>query len=63
MDKKYQIQLIAEEIAEERHHCEFYELSDELQSKVWREAEVRFEESLMDRADMLRKDGGIILGR
>jgi hypothetical protein len=56
MDKKYEIHLIAEKIAEEEYQCEFYELSKGQQDKVWTKAEVEFEEKLMDRADNIRKE-------
>lgn len=39
MDYKYDIQMLAEEIAFEKYDCSYYELSDDLQIEVYMEAQ------------------------
>ena len=55
MDKKYEIQKIAEGIAYREHGLSFYDLSEETQDIVFGKAEVEFEERMMEKADQLRK--------
>lgn len=61
MDYKEGIQLEAERIAWEVYDEDFYELSEELQDKVYREAEENYIEGLVGRAeaiyDALREGG------
>lgn len=52
-DMKYEMYLIAENIAYERYGCCFYQLSNELREKVWREAEEEWSERECDFADRL----------
>ncbi|MBA7486577.1 hypothetical protein ES707_22138 [subsurface metagenome] len=56
MDLKEQYQLRAEEIAETKHNMDFYDLSDDLQSKVYGQAEVEVMERLMSEAENLQVD-------
>jgi hypothetical protein len=54
-DYKMAAQMRAEEIAEERFGCDFYDLPQDMQSKVYSEGLAGHFESLMERADYLRK--------
>lgn len=46
----------ADELAMELYDKEFYDLSSELQDKVWRQAERGVVDDCFDRADMMRKE-------
>jgi hypothetical protein len=52
-DYKWDIQVRAEQIAEDEHGCDFYDLSDELQDKVYQQATEGYADSLAFRADYL----------
>ncbi len=54
-DYKYEIQLIAEELAEERYGKDFYDLSQDEQYTVFTEAQKQWVERQCDHADYLRK--------
>jgi hypothetical protein len=54
-DYKWDIQCIAEDIAQEAHGKEFYELSDGLQYMVYQKAAETYFNRMADRADYLRK--------
>ena len=54
-DYKYDMQLIAEQIAEDEYGKDFYELSNELQYQVYTRAEREYVERACDRADYARK--------
>jgi hypothetical protein len=54
-DYKYEMQLIAEQIAEDEYGKDFYELSQDLQYQVFTRAEREYVERACDRADYLRK--------
>jgi hypothetical protein len=54
-DYKYAAQMRAEEIAEERYGCDFYDLPDDLQGWVYSEGLEGHWESLREQADYLRK--------
>jgi hypothetical protein len=54
-DYKYDMQVMAEELAEERFGRDFYSLSDEMQYAIYREAQGNYTDRLADRADFLRK--------
>ncbi len=41
-DYKYEISLIADEIAEREYNSEFHDLDQPTQFKVWREAEIEW---------------------
>lgn len=54
-DYKYAIQMIAEEMAEEKYGKDFYDLSDDAQYEVYTEASRRYWDRLADLGDYLRK--------
>ena len=54
-DYKFDMQLIAEQIAENRYGRDFYELPIELQIEVFGEATQEWSDRQADRADFLRK--------
>ena len=54
-DYKYDMQMIAEELAEERYGREFYDLPKNLQYETFSEAMQAYSDRLADRADYLRK--------
>jgi hypothetical protein len=54
-DYKYAAQLRAEEIAEQEFGCDFYDLPPERQAEIYERGLHGHVESLMDRADDLRK--------
>jgi hypothetical protein len=52
-DRKWQMHVIAEEIAEREYQVDFYSLSDDVKDTVWSRAEVEWMERAMARADWL----------
>ena len=54
-DYKYDIQMIAEGIAQERYDKDFYDLSDGQQYEVYTDAQSRYFDRAADRADYWRK--------
>jgi hypothetical protein len=54
-DYKFDMQMIAEELAEERYGKDFYELSPDQQYETFNDAAHRYSERACDRADYLRK--------
>jgi hypothetical protein len=54
-DYKYDIQMIAEELAQEKYEKEFYDLTSDQQYEVYTLANQHYIERLCDRADYLRK--------
>ena len=52
-DYKYEMQMRAEEIAEERYGVEFYELPADKQSAIFREAMYDWSDAQASRADFL----------
>lgn len=53
-DYKYEIQMIAEELAEERHGCGFYGIpDDDTRFKLYQEATEIWTDKVMARADAL----------
>jgi hypothetical protein len=54
-DYKWDIQLIAEEMAMEQYGKEFYDLSSYGQQAVYEQAMDKYHNRLADRADYLRK--------
>lgn len=55
-DMKYEIHCIAERIANEKHGCDFYDLSKELQSKVWGKAEAEWNDKQIDKAEHMLEE-------
>lgn len=53
-DYKWEMQLIAEEIAEQRYQKDFYDLPTDLQMEVYGDATVTYTERLCDAADYHR---------
>jgi hypothetical protein len=49
----------AEELAWERHECDFYDLPEELQFAIYQEAERGVVDRLYDMADQMRKGEGL----
>jgi len=63
-DMKYEIHLIAEEIAEREYGCEFYDLPNDKQTEVWNKAEAEWADRQADRSDRMLDEvesHGIIL--
>ena len=54
-DYKDQIQAIFEELATERYNLDYWELTNETQDRLYREATNIYAERMADRADYLRK--------
>ena len=54
-DYKYDMQMIAEEIAQAWYNTDFYRLSDDAQYQVYTAAEEKYRERICDRSDYLRK--------
>jgi hypothetical protein len=54
-DYKYDMQLIAEGLAEELYEADFYELPKEVQYKLYDQAMQQYTERMCDQADYLRK--------
>ena len=54
-DYKYDMQMIAEELAEERYGKDFYELPSEVQYATFNEAVQEYANRMADRGDYLRK--------
>jgi len=54
-DYKWDIQCIAEEMAEELYEKEFYDLTNDQQYEVFLKAERRYVDRMADHADYLRK--------
>jgi len=52
-DYKYEMQMRAEEIAEERFSCDFYDLPQDRQYAVFKEAMEDWTEALYAKADFL----------
>ena len=52
-DYKYGIQLLAEQIAEDEHGCDFYSLPDDTQFAVYTRAEQQYWESKAAAAEAL----------
>ena len=55
MDYKYAMQLVAEELAEERYGKDFYDCTDQQQYELYTEAERTWMERQCDMADYYRK--------
>jgi len=54
-DYKYDMQLIAEELAQSLYEKDFYDLDQDTQYAVYNQAMVSYTERLCDRADYMRK--------
>lgn len=54
-DYKWDIQCLAEQIADEQFGVDFYDLSGQRRYEVFMEAERRYVERACDRADYMRK--------
>ena len=54
-DRKWNMQMLAEELADKLYGKEFYDLPQNLQMEVYHGATVEYVERLCDRADCLRK--------
>lgn len=54
-DYKYDVQLIAEDLAVDTYNLDFYELTDEQQYEIYTRAQNVYFERLADNADYLRK--------
>ena len=52
MDYKYRIQQFAEQLAEELHGCEFYNLTTQLQDEVYGQAVEMYKDEYTDMIDM-----------
>jgi hypothetical protein len=55
MDFKYEVQKLAEGLAEDEYGVDFFELSINRQYQVYKEAEAIYVERAADRADQMRK--------
>ena len=55
-DYKWDIQMIAEEIAEKQFGCDFYDLSPETQYSTYKNAQEEYASRLADKADQLRDE-------
>ena len=55
LDYKFDMQMIAEEMAETLYGKDFYDLDPQIQYAVYQQATVEYVERLADRADYLRK--------
>lgn len=53
-DYKYEMQMIAEEKAEEEYGMDFYDLPSDVQSSVFGEAEQEYIDRRMMQADLMR---------
>ncbi len=54
-DYKYDMQMIAEELAENRYGKDFYDLDDDTQYAVFNEAMGEYSDRMADMGDYLRK--------
>ena len=54
-DYKYDMQMIAEDLAEERYGKDFYELSPDLRYECFNDAVREYSNRMADRGDYLRK--------
>jgi len=52
MDYKYRIQQFAEQLADEMHGCDFYDLSVQLQDQVYGQAIEMYKDEYDDMIDM-----------
>jgi hypothetical protein len=54
-DYKWDIQVIAERLADERYQSDFYDLNEARQQEVYTEAMSLWSDALADHADYMRK--------